>query len=440
MPPGDDSPLSALIGLSPEEAIQGFKAKGNRITWDWREMAGLEHARNFTVAKATTLDLLADLRRAVSRALAEGRTEQMFAKDLIPILKAKGWWGEQELESPDGGMQRVQLGSPRRLETIFRTNLQTAYMAGRYQRMMENVEDRPFWQYVAVMDGRTRPSHAALHGRVFRHDDPIWKHIHPPNGFRCRCRVRALSNHALKRRGLAVESSGGHLTSLPVSEGDPWAASVSIRLPGMGEPFKPDRGWDYNPGRHWGRWDKNGLLPDCLDGASFAEGRAGGCIRILPGQKGWRDYGRTDLRDVGAGLRLPAPPVLKPGQNAGEALMILQAALKVDDLRPMRVIETPVNPVVIRAEWLPHLVAKREQSREIFANYIIPTLSDPYEVWLAAYEDGYRKHYLGLFQDERDLLMVVRENLDGSLLWNAIRMRAEALNKRRVGNLLWGKK
>ncbi|WP_237043784.1 phage minor head protein [Pseudomonas aeruginosa] len=58
--------------------------------------------------------------------------------------------------------------------------MQSAYMAGRYAAAYEARETHPYWMYVAVMDGVTRPSHAALHGKVFRWDDPIWQHITPP--------------------------------------------------------------------------------------------------------------------------------------------------------------------------------------------------------------------------------------------------------------------
>ncbi|WIK47285.1 phage head morphogenesis protein [Pseudomonas aeruginosa] len=41
-------------------------------------------------------------------------------------------------------------------------------MAGRYAAAYEARETHPYWMYVAVMDGVTRPSHAALHGKCFR--------------------------------------------------------------------------------------------------------------------------------------------------------------------------------------------------------------------------------------------------------------------------------
>ena len=49
----------------------------------------------------------------------------------------------------------------------------------------------------------------------------------------------------------------------------------------------------------------------------------------------------------------------------------------------IRVVRTPgrLEDVVIRKEQLPHLV--RKQPREEWANYILPTLEDPLEVWLS---------------------------------------------------------
>lgn len=42
-------------------------------------------------------------------------------------------------------------------------------------------------------------------------DDPFWQSFYPPNGWRCRCRVRAVSGDNLKDRGQRVEVSDGKL-------------------------------------------------------------------------------------------------------------------------------------------------------------------------------------------------------------------------------------
>ena len=110
------------------------------------------------------------------------------------MLERKGWWGRQERAYPDTGeIFNVQLGSSYRLKTIYLTNLQSAYMAGRYTEMVAAKDTHPYWQYVAINDKRTRETHRLLHGRVYAADDPVWGSLYPPLDYRCRCRVRPLS-------------------------------------------------------------------------------------------------------------------------------------------------------------------------------------------------------------------------------------------------------
>jgi SPP1 gp7 family putative phage head morphogenesis protein len=251
--------LGYATSLAPDAAIRYFEAKGYRVGWRWQDTWQEAHARAFTVAKVTRLDVLNDIRSAVQQALKEGKTEKWFEQQLTPVLQAKGWWGRQIVVGAGGGAEVAQLGSPQRLRTIYRTNMQTAYMAGRFEQFARNVDERPYWQYVAVMDLKTRPAHAAMNGRVFRYDDPIWKYWWPPCGFNCRCRVRALSQADLKRRKLTAETSEGRLRSKRVNAGfDPRTGEVlqtevhGLRVIGPdGKPMTvfTDAGWDYNPGR-----------------------------------------------------------------------------------------------------------------------------------------------------------------------------------------------
>lgn len=69
-----------------------------------------------------------------------------------------------------------------RVENIFRTNMQVAYSAGRYKKMQAVKASRPYWQYIAVMDKRVRPSHAILHEKVYPADHEFWSSNYPPNG------------------------------------------------------------------------------------------------------------------------------------------------------------------------------------------------------------------------------------------------------------------
>lgn len=131
--------------------------------------------------------------------------------------------------------------------------------AGRYKRQKEQSEARPYWQYLAIMDSRTRPSHAALHEKVFPHDDPIWEHIYPPNGFNCRCRVRTLSEDRLKEEGLSADSSKGQLRQEMVEAGVDKRTGEVIEKPatvwrgkdarGRDAVFRTDAGFSRNQGQ-----------------------------------------------------------------------------------------------------------------------------------------------------------------------------------------------
>ncbi|UVM52202.1 minor capsid protein [Pseudomonas sp. B21-015] len=250
--------LKAIFGLEPAKAIAYLKFKGYAVTWNWQDMLDQAHDQAFTVAKAMRLDLLSDIRAALETALQDGQTLKQFITNMQPTLEAQGWWGQQVIVDSEGVGELVQLGSPRRLKTIYQTNLQSAYMAGRKAEMEQTTETHPYWMYVAILDGKTRPSHRALHGQVFRHDDPIWSAIFPPNGFNCRCRVVALSEAAVKRRGLTVVSSAGRSFTETVETGTDKrtgeirkATVTGLRTTdaeGRAITFRTDPGFNHAPG------------------------------------------------------------------------------------------------------------------------------------------------------------------------------------------------
>ncbi|MBB4287790.1 phage minor head protein [Roseospira goensis] len=197
-----------LPGLPPREALEFLEAKGLRPGWSWLDVWGEEHAHEFTVAKMMQADLLADTHRSLVTALAEGQTYETWAKDLTPRLQAAGWWGRQESTDPLTGETRtVQLGSPRRLRTIYDANMRSARAAGhwdRIERAMERERSRGrtlYLRYVAVLDERTRERHRRWHGLVRPADDPIWRVLYPPNGWHCRCTVMVLTERDLARYG-----------------------------------------------------------------------------------------------------------------------------------------------------------------------------------------------------------------------------------------------
>lgn len=77
-------------------------------------------------------------------------------------------------------------------ETVYRTNVQTAYNAG---RMMGYEEDKPLaLELVVIDDARTTDycRQYAGKGFILPYDDPFWKSHIPPFHFNCRTTVRAI--------------------------------------------------------------------------------------------------------------------------------------------------------------------------------------------------------------------------------------------------------
>ncbi|WHQ26751.1 phage minor head protein [Edwardsiella anguillarum] len=245
--------LAYAARLPPKESVAYFRAKGYAITWNWYEQLADVHARMFTVAKAVRMDVLTSIREETDRAISEGISRDEFIKTLTPRLQRLGWWGKQIAVDSQGNANEIQLGSARRLALIYDVNTRTAYNSGRYAQMVNTADLYPYWQYVAVLDSRTRPAHAALNGLVFRYDDPFWKTHYPPNGWRCRCRVRALSAARLKALGLRVSYGASYLHTQDVDAGiDETTGEVfktaSTTFNNGRVKMTPDVGWSYNPG------------------------------------------------------------------------------------------------------------------------------------------------------------------------------------------------
>lgn len=245
--------LGYAATLAPKETVAYFRAKGQHIGWNWYETAADVHARSFTVAKAARVDVLTTIQTEVERAISQGVSQQEFIDTLSPRLKKLGWWGKQVIVDSAGNAETVQLGSPRRLALIYNVNTRVAYNVGRYAQLMNSTDTHPFWQYVAVMDSRTRPSHAALNGLVFRYDDPFWKTHYPPNGWNCRCRVRALSQERMNALGLQATQGDKYLTTKKVQAAVDKATGEMIEMDVTtfadgARVMTPDAGWSYNPG------------------------------------------------------------------------------------------------------------------------------------------------------------------------------------------------
>lgn len=215
----------------PKKVLEFWQRKGLKSTGSWTDLWHGQHARYFTVAQSVYGDVLNDIYSEIEKAITEGTTLREFKKNLTPILQKKGWWGKAE----DG----TQLGSPRRLEIMYDTNLRASYAAGYWESIQEHKEDRPYLRYIAVMDDVTRDQHRRFNNIVLPVDDPFWLKYFPPNGWRCRCRVIQMSEEDVKRAGFTVSKS-------PKIEYRKWVNKKTGAVHNIPEGLAP--GFDYNVG------------------------------------------------------------------------------------------------------------------------------------------------------------------------------------------------
>lgn len=217
------------FNVANREAIKYFESKGLRPTFSYLEMQQDEHNKAVTVAKMMDMDMLQDVQDSITLALKKGWTYEDWSDRIIPILQSNGWWGRKEIIDPKTGQKVIaDLGTPYRLKTIFRTNMQQAYMVGRWQQIMEMANERPYLRYDATDDSRTRPLHRYWNGIILPYNHKFWRTHSPLNGYNCRCSLTQYSKEDLEAKGYEITKN-------------PDLSTVGI-----------DAGFDYNAGLdHW---------------------------------------------------------------------------------------------------------------------------------------------------------------------------------------------
>lgn len=238
-----------MIELKPlphKEAIEYFRSKGFASRLQrfhhldmWRE----EHARDFVVAKAVRDDVLQLFQSEIDRVLSEGRTLKQFQADLEPALTRAGWWGRSQMVDPlTGRTEDVQLGSLRRLRTIYDTNMRTAHAAGHWARIQRTKKAFPYLQYIQIERASKRHDHERFHDKIWRVDDPIWLRIYPPNGFFCGCHVVQRTEGWMTRNNRRV--------SEPIDLDErPFTNKRTGEVVNIPKGVHP--GFDTNPGATW---------------------------------------------------------------------------------------------------------------------------------------------------------------------------------------------
>ena len=292
-----------------------------------------------------------------------------------------------------------------RMETIFRTNLQSWYAAGRAESIRRNQNAFPYLRYSAILDARVRPSHARLHGLILPVDHPFWKSHYPPSAYNCRCQVIPMTERAARSAIAKARDAGKVIDEVP--------AGVEA----------PDAGWDYDRLRAGAPLE--GLeravarkAAICVPEQYAARSSSDALWCHGPGAEAL-DMARTALRvdeDMPPPRRLPEsldlPQGMRPDAYVAEFMREFGAGAKDTVLwRSVRpAITLAVNAGIFEKQSGVSKLAKR--GRQTHVRYIAQGIRDPDEVWYVKDSGGTEKlYYLARMQvgnERADTLAVFR--------------------------------
>jgi SPP1 gp7 family putative phage head morphogenesis protein len=202
----------SFLSLPFEDAIQTFLERDIISPEEFQALSDAARTRAFTATNLATDTLVRLAYSKITVALGEGTTLREFAQAI------------REGEASLG----ISASDPAYVENVYRTNVASAYGAGRYRQITSPAVQaaRPYVEYRTAGDSRVRPNHRRLNGLIFRQDDPAWPKYAPPNGFQCRCSI-------VVRRASDVDPSRVVDASTLGPEYDPdpgWASAPTVIL------------------------------------------------------------------------------------------------------------------------------------------------------------------------------------------------------------------
>lgn len=191
--------------ISFEEAIKFLKARVSLTKAEWAALEPKLAFRSFTLAKLTQCDYIEAVRGRLVTALEKGEGFEQLWNDIKGIAES------------DGAAIK-----PGYWETVYRTNIQTIYNAGRRMQF-----DRSPPAAIALMvleDERTSDICRPLAGLVLPYEHPFWEDHWPPFHFNCRTTVRGIYDEEVGR--------------IP---------SENVPMNKLRKEFKPQAGFGANP-------------------------------------------------------------------------------------------------------------------------------------------------------------------------------------------------
>ncbi len=196
------------------EAMQFLKSKVPMSKAEWLELEPKLRFRAFTVAQLGSAEVVNKAKQILVDAFKKDTEDQKFAKTY-----SETW--EELKKKVDVNALGIKPGY---WENVFRTNTQSAYIAGKLQQY-ENTKVAAY-QLMVIEDGRTSKicRHlltASGYGMIISVDHPFWKKYgFPPYHFQCRTSIRAIWPSQVGKLGNMVENpTMKSLSKFKVQEG-----------------------------------------------------------------------------------------------------------------------------------------------------------------------------------------------------------------------------
>lgn len=171
----DEDLISDIENLPYEEAVEYLSKRSILKKDDYYKLSDKLKFRAFTVGRINDGRLLEKLNAEMIKNVNDGKgLKDFLALTKTDILNKIGM-------GPNQGWY---------WETVYRTNVQTAYNVG---RAMGFEEDPPIaLEFVGVDDARQTDTCSSLSGVIRPYDDPFWEGHTPPLHFKCRSTLRGI--------------------------------------------------------------------------------------------------------------------------------------------------------------------------------------------------------------------------------------------------------
>jgi len=180
-----------------EAAREAFATKAALTSAVFDRLSAEARQKAFRIAGVNNARLIQAVRNRIAKSIESGKLWPEVRQEIEKLFSA-------------AGEKMPALG---RLRQVFITNTQQAYNDARRELLKQETGTFPFWQYLTVGNGipginGVRATHAALHGLIFRADDPFWNSHYPPWDFNCRCYIVALTEGQARGTGQELRTLG----------------------------------------------------------------------------------------------------------------------------------------------------------------------------------------------------------------------------------------